>query len=184
MEIVDKLGRVERDRDGRQFFVWDATTAIAIKRLPLSRTRSLGHIAEFLLQRGVPYIFAMHVARLPDPAHEERIPRVGVRSDAQSLDILDFIAYLDKCGKLLSMDRLRKCLRYGGIVWRLACVFLDIYAGLDAPSHNALNQPQRLIGPDKLVDDGISKAEILLLIGAVEVYGSECTFSCLIDVVY
>ncbi len=47
VDIVHEDGRIEEDRERRCFFVWDATTALAIKRLPRSRTRSLGHVAEF-----------------------------------------------------------------------------------------------------------------------------------------
>lgn len=173
VEILDKDGRVQEDREQRHFFVWDATTALAIKRLPDSHTRSFSHIAEFLLQRGIPYVFAIPVIRLTLPTHDRRVPGLMSRWKDDVPDVLDFMAYLERCRELLCIDRLRKCLRYGGIIWRLARLFLDIYLGLDAPSSDALNQPQRLVGPQELVDDGISREEWLLLTGSFEVYDSE-----------
>ncbi|KLO10370.1 hypothetical protein SCHPADRAFT_832635 [Schizopora paradoxa] len=81
-------------------------------------------------------------------------------------DCVDFYAYLDKCRKLLSKRRLRKCLRFGGIIWRLAVNFLLIDEVLDdSPSPDALNCPQELGGRDDLIDDGVSKEELELLIG-------------------
>ncbi|KLO05321.1 hypothetical protein SCHPADRAFT_797847, partial [Schizopora paradoxa] len=82
----------------------------------------------------------------------------------------DFYAYLEKCGKLLSKPRLHKCLRFGGIIWRLAMLFLNLDGTIDAaPSPDALNHPQEIIGGEPLIDDGVTKEELNLLIGAFKV---------------
>ncbi len=67
VEIVDKYGRVQEDHHQRQFFVWDAATALAVKRFPPSSSRSFGHIAECLLEHGIPYVFAILLRVLPLP---------------------------------------------------------------------------------------------------------------------
>ncbi len=81
MEIVDKYGRVQEDHHQRQFFVWDAATALAVKRFPPSSSRSFGHIAECLLEHGIPYVFAIPATRLTTPGHDMRVPvlRLGGR---------------------------------------------------------------------------------------------------------
>ncbi|KLO03739.1 hypothetical protein SCHPADRAFT_841315 [Schizopora paradoxa] len=85
-------------------------------------------------------------------------------------DTIDFFAYLGKCRNLMTIRRLRKCLRFGGIIWRLAMLFLNLDNALDIyPSPDALNQPQVLVGRDELIDDGVSKEELELLIGVFEV---------------
>lgn len=92
---------------------------------------------------------------------------------------MDFFAYLNKCRNLLSMRRLRKCLRFGGIIWRLALLFLNMDDVIsDAPSSEALNEPQILVeGPEDLVDDGVSMQELELLIGAFHVPNHKFLFA-------
>ncbi len=52
---------LEGDYYGRRIFVWNASTALAIKRLDEQRSRSVGHIAEYLISRGMSFV-------LPSPA--------------------------------------------------------------------------------------------------------------------
>ncbi|KLO19576.1 hypothetical protein SCHPADRAFT_817899 [Schizopora paradoxa] len=98
--------------------------------------------------------------------------------ETANADSVDFFAYLGKCRNLLTIRRLRKCLRFGGIIWRLAILFLNFDDELDdSPSPDALNHPQTLVGRDALIDDGVSKEELELLTGTFEVYrmGSKAT---------
>ncbi len=124
VEIVDKYGRVQEDHHQRQFFVWDAATALAVKHFPPSSSRSFGHIAECLLEHGIPYVFAIPAMRLTTPGHDMRVPGLTPRWKDDVPDVLDFMAYLERCRELLCIGRLRKCLRYGGIIWRWRGYFL------------------------------------------------------------
>ncbi len=175
VEILDERGGVRDDRHGRRLFVWTATAALGVKRLPQRRTKTLDHIAEVLLEHGIGYVSAVDRSRLPIPRWDDRIPSLGRYAlKTKTAKTVDFFGYLDKCRNLMSMPRLRKCLRYGGIIWRLALLFLGprdvIY---QPPSPDALNEPLVLEGPDALVDDGVSKDELELLVGTVLVSSGE-----------
>ncbi len=68
VEIIDGDGRVVEDRERRRFFVWDATTALAIKRLHRSHTRSIGHIAPVFYLSVVSHTFLQsQLCGLPFP---------------------------------------------------------------------------------------------------------------------
>lgn len=177
VELLDKAGNVERDHSGRRFFVWNAVTALAIKRR-LQFAPSYGHIAEVLLQSGVAFIMACPKNRLRQPVAERPVCGFAPRPVERAFDALDFQTYCAQCRALLSKDRLRKFLRIGGIVWRIVCMFLELDDGLDGPSSNALYHYQELEGSEnsvRLYDDGISSAEMDILLGTVYFFDGKLT---------
>lgn len=173
VEIVDIWNTVQVDRHHRRLFVWNAMTVLGVKRLPADPNVTLDDIADTLLAIGVPYIMAVDRSRRAKPVQDVRYPGLGSWTlKTHATDPLDFYAYLEKVRKLLSVCRLYKFLQYGGIVWRVASLFIHTSeVQFHSPSADALNEPQTLIGPESLIDDGVSREELELLLGVFVVHG-------------
>ncbi|KLO07596.1 hypothetical protein SCHPADRAFT_836413 [Schizopora paradoxa] len=109
---------------------------------------------------------------LQNPEDDPRVPPLGRRWRDYTPDKSDFALYRARCADLLCITRLRRALRCGGILWRIAMDFLECYQGMDGPMVGTLNEAMVLKSssgePLDLVEDGLSQEEVGLLIGAFE----------------
>ncbi|KLO10926.1 hypothetical protein SCHPADRAFT_831864 [Schizopora paradoxa] len=151
-------------------------TAIAIKRLSSTHTSSIESVGLYLLEKGVGFLFGAPRNRLATPFHDVRVCGLGRRWRGYCPDEADYASYRQKCHEVLSIDRVRRALRCGGILWRIAMEHLDANDGIDAPSREAMNEPlwiyNRTTKRPELVEDGLSIDEVRLLIGSYEIKDS------------
>ncbi len=125
VQIIGYLGEALKRPHGRRIFVWSASVALAVKRLLFQEARSISHLADYLISRGAKFVIAVPRATLEYPPNDPRVEALGRRWRNYKPDEADFALYCDRCTDLLSIPRLRRALRCGGILWRIARDFLD-----------------------------------------------------------
>ncbi|KLO04800.1 hypothetical protein SCHPADRAFT_1003192 [Schizopora paradoxa] len=172
IELVDERGNRVEDRDGRQLFFWNAITVLAILRLSRERNRSVSHIAKYLVELGAAFLMTIPRSRIRNTFQDIRVTGLGRRWRGYKPDRGDFGMYQQKCFELFSIRRIRRALRCGGILWRIALEFIGADEALDGPVYEACNEPLWVCNSQsdraEYVEDGLSMDEILLLIGSFE----------------
>ncbi len=181
VQILDWLGEPLKDHHGRRIFVWSASIALAVKRLLFGEAKSISHLADYLISRGANFVLAVPRNVLEHSPDDPRVEALGRRWRNYESDEADFALYCERCADLLSLPRLRRALRCGGILWRIACDFLDHAEGIDGPVEGTLNEPMQIVSSltnePELVEDSLSIEEIRILIGAFESRdGMLCSF--------
>ncbi len=181
VQILDYFGEPLKDHHGRLIFVWSASIALAVKRLLFGEARSISHLADYLISRGANFVIAVPRTTLEYPSNDPRVETLGRRWRNYKPDEADFALYCERCADLLSIPRLRRALRCGGILWRIARDFLDDAEGISGPVEGTLNEPMQIVSSSmnepELVEDSLSIDEIRILIGAFESKdGNLCSF--------
>ncbi|KLO18895.1 hypothetical protein SCHPADRAFT_885790 [Schizopora paradoxa] len=163
-------------------FVWDATTAVAIKRLPPERTATLELIAIYLLERGMHFLLGVPRGSFGAPLNDARVATMGRRWRGYCPDEADYASYRQKCRELFSIDRVRRALRRGGIIWRIALDYIEVLDGVDGPSQEVMNEPLWISDSASkrpvMVDDGLSVEEIGIIVGSYEIRDRYWTPDC------
>jgi hypothetical protein len=172
----------DANRDSSWVLAVDAMTALECVR------RRLGphtvNIADFLINRGIPFSTLRCMTSLPAP-HTPPRPisnLLGIRPINYRFDVADFSAYQTLCDSLLkSKPSCRAALCMGGIVARLAREILPNTAALLGPSQDALEGFQKILvcGDECFCDDKLDDAYTDLICGVYKiptVHRSEYTF--------
>ena len=111
-------------------------------------------------------------SRICTPPQDIRVPGLGRRWRGYKPDKGDLAVYEQKCYELFSIRRIRRALRCGGILWRIAKDYIPLDEALDGPVYEAINEPLWVCDSStnrgEFVEDGLSLDEIHLLIGAFE----------------
>jgi hypothetical protein len=159
-------------RDSSWVLAVNAMTALECVR------RRLGphtiDIAEFLINRGIPFKTLRPMTSIPAP-HTPPRPLsnfLGTRLMNYRFDVADFSVYQTLCDSVLkSKPFCRAALCMGGIVARLAREILPITAALLGPSQDALEGSQKIMVCDdgNFCDDNLSDAYTDLICGVYKV---------------
>jgi hypothetical protein len=160
-------------RDSSWVLAVDAMTALECVR------RRLGphtiDIADFLINRGIPFSTLRRMTSTPSPRTPPRpiSNLLGTRPMKYRFDLADFSVYQTVCGSVLRSNPFcRAALCMGGIVARLARETIPNTAALLGPSEDALNGLQKVFvcGDELFCDDELSDAYKDLICGVYKVY--------------
>jgi hypothetical protein len=160
-------------RDSSWVLAVDAMTALECIR------RRLGphtiDIADFLINRGIPFSTLQRMTSIPGPRTPPRpiSNHLGTRPMKYSFDLADFSVYQTVCDSFLRSNPFcRAALCMGGIVARLARENIPNTAALLGPSQDALDGLQKIMvcGDECFCDDGLSDAYKDLICGVYKVH--------------
>jgi hypothetical protein len=160
-------------RDSSWVLVVDAMTALECVR------RRLGphtiDIADFLINRGIPFSTLRRMTSTPAPCTPPRPVSnlLGTRPMKYRFDLADFSVYQTLCHSILrSNPSCRAALCMGGIVARLARETIPNTAALLGPSQDALDGLQKIFvcGDELFCDDELSDPYKDLICGVYKVH--------------
>ena len=160
-------------RDSSWVLAVDAMTALECVR------RCLGphtiDIADFLINRGIPFSTLRRMTSTPGPRTPPRpiSNLLGTRPMKYRFDLADFSVYQMVCDSVLrSHSFCRAALCMGGIVSRLAREIIPNTAALLGPSQDALDGLQKIFvcGDELFCDDELSDAYKDLICGVYKVH--------------
>jgi hypothetical protein len=178
--FLDKITRylirpvgLHASRDSSWVLAVDAMTA-----LECVRRRTGPHtidIAEFLMNRGIPFSTLQRMTSTPGPCTPPQpiSNLLGTRPKKYWFDIADFSVYQTVCDSALRSNPFcRAALCMGGIVARLARETIPNTAALLGPSQDALDGLQKIMvcGDELFCDDELSEAYKDLICGVYKVH--------------